>query len=229
MSTLVASRPVLTDTEVHRRVIDELKWDTVVDETSVGVEVDRGVVTMTGTVRTFAEKTAALEAAHRVFGVLDVADDIQVIPVGTFQRTDTEIAQAVRDALVWDVLIPEDRIQSTVANGWVSLRGNVDTWKQHEQAAKDVRNLFGVRGVTNNIQVLPTPAKPGVIRHAIEEALERQAEREAEDIKVEVADGAVTLSGRVHSWHERRAVVGAAGHAPGARSVVDHLRVDPYL
>ncbi len=228
MSTMVERRPALTDSEIHCRVIDELKWDAIVDETSVGVEVDRGVVTLTGTVKSYAEKTSALHAAHRVRGVLDVANDVKVIPMGSFERTDTEIAQAARDALVWDVLVPSERIQSTVANGWITLNGGVDSWLQREAAGKAVRYLFGVRGVTNSVEVKPAPVQAADIRSSIEKALERQAEREARDIVVNVHEGTVTLSGRVQSWHERRAIVGCASHAAGVQSVVDHLRVDPY-
>ncbi len=67
-----------TDEQIHHDVLKELRWDTRVEETEVGVEVDEGVVTLTGTVSSYAKKLAALEAAHRVSGVLDVADDIKV-------------------------------------------------------------------------------------------------------------------------------------------------------
>jgi osmotically-inducible protein OsmY len=86
-----------------------------------------------------------------------------------------------------------------------------------------------VRGVLNKIVVLPRRIEPTAVKHRIEEALERRAEREADRIAVEVKDGLVTLTGRVHSWQERDSVVGAASHAPGVRSVRDKLRVDPWF
>ena len=119
---------VKTDAQIKHEVLRELAWDPRVDETDVGVEVDRGVVTLTGTVATWAKRVAAQEAAHRVAGVLDVANDVVVKIPGTLLRTDTDIAQAVRQALEWDALVPHERIQSTVANGWVTLEGSVDSW-----------------------------------------------------------------------------------------------------
>ena len=68
---------------------------------------------------------------------------------------------------------------------------------------------------------------PDEVRRSIEAALERRAEREAERIQVNVKDGTVFLTGRVHNWNEKQAVLGAAGYAPGVRKVEDHLRVDP--
>jgi osmotically-inducible protein OsmY len=63
----------------------------------------------------------------------------------------------------------------------------------------------------------------------IEFALERRADREAERLRIEVSDGEVDLWGRVHSWQERRAVLGSISHAPGVTQVRDHFRIDPYF
>ena len=226
MSTLMTHKKH-TDSEVHRLVIEELKWDSVVDETDVGVEVDDGVVTLTGTVGSYAEKTAAREAAHRVMGVLDVANDIEVHVPGSKAKSDTEIAQAVRAALEWDTLVPHERIQSTVSAGWITLAGAVANWQQRGDAENAVRNLAGVKGVVNKIVVAPLEAAPTLVREAIEQALERQAERDADRIRVDLYDGHLTLSGIVHSWHEKRAVLGAAGHAPGVTDVADRLLISP--
>ena len=98
-----------TDTQIHHDVLEELKWDSRVDETEVGVQVARGVVTLTGTVTSWAKRVAAQEAARRVIGVLDVANDIKVKVPGGLARTDTEIAQAVRQALEWDVFVPDEQ------------------------------------------------------------------------------------------------------------------------
>lgn len=218
-----------TDRQIHDAVLEELKWDTQVDETEVGVEVDKGVVTLTGTVSSYAKKIAALEAAHRVEGVLDVANDIQVKVPGTLARTDTELAEAVRQALTWDVLIPHEKIQTTVSNGWVTLEGSVPYWGDRSSVERTIRNLTGLRGVINNLTVSPSKVLTGKVRQSIEEALERRADREAGAIQVEVKEGSVSLTGRVHNWNEKQAVLGAAGYAPGVHKIEDHLRIDPYF
>jgi osmotically-inducible protein OsmY len=223
---------VKSDTQIHQDVLRELRWDSRVHDTEVGVEVDQGVVTLTGTVESYAKKLAAQEAAHRVTGVLDVADDIHVKVPGSLGRTDTEIAQAVRHTLEWDVLVPDTRITSTVADGWVTLAGRVERLRERADAERAVRYLHGVRGVTNQIVVRPPTVQSERMREVIEDALERcaerEAEREAKRIQVQVSDGAVTLTGRVHSYAEKRAVMGAVSHAPGVHTVTDHLRIEPY-
>ncbi len=214
---------------LKEKVIDELRWDSRVDEAEIGVSVSEGIVMLTGTVSGYAKKLAAQEAAHRVLGVQDVVNDIKVVVPGGMARTDADIAHAVRTALEWDVLVPDKQIQSTVSDGWVTLEGKVDYLSEVEDAERAVRHLSGVRGVYNKILVTTPLAEPDRIAEVIEEALERRAEREAERIKVEMRDGAVTVSGRVHSWEEKRAVLGAVSHARGVRSVHDRLVIDPYF
>lgn len=212
-----------TDANIQRAVLRELEWDTRVDVTDVGVTVDHGVVTLRGSVDSWAKRAAAGDAAQRVFGVLDVANDLKV---GSFGTTDTQLARRVRHALEWDVFVPDTRIHSTVEDGWVTLTGQVDNWAQHEDAVKAIRNLEGVRGVLNELRVKPT-ANPPDIQKQIEEALERRARREAARIHVEVRDGYVTLVGHVHTLEDKVAALGAARGTAGVRDVTDKLIVEP--
>jgi osmotically-inducible protein OsmY len=139
-------------------------------------------------------------------------------------RDDTEIAAAVRAALQWDVFVPEEKIQSTVTGGFVTLKGEVDNYAQRDDAARAVRNLSGVRGVMNLILVHRAEVTPGDLRSAIQNALERRADRDAARIQIDVEGGHVTLHGDVHSWIERQAIVGAVTGTRGVEGVTDRLR-----
>lgn len=217
-----------TDAEIKQAVLRELKWDTRVDETDIGVEVDAGVVTLTGTVGSWGKLMAAREAAHRVAGVLDVANDVRVKVPGGADRDDTDIAHAVRRALEWDVLVPDASIRSTVSSGWVTLEGSVDFWSQREDAERAVRNLAGVTGVSNRIEISAPKVMAHDVRRSIEDALERQAEREAHRVELAVRDGVVSISGRVRSLAEKQAVIGAARGTRGVHAVEDRLLIEPY-
>jgi len=193
----------------------------------IGIQVEDSVVTVSGTVDSWAKKLAAREAAHRVGGVLDVADDLVVRYTGSPQRTDTEIALAVRRALEWDALVPEADIQSTVSDGGVTLTGRVERLSQRVDAERAIRNLQGVRWVVNQIQVAAPQIRPAPCARPIEDARECHAERLASRIQLDVEDGHVVVSGIAHSWGERRAIIGAATATPGVVTVEDHLRVEP--
>ena len=218
-----------SDSEIKKQVLRELKWDSRIAWSEIGVEVFEGVVTLTGNVNSYAKKQAAQEAAHRIDGVLDVANEIEVRPTGEFQRTESDIALAVRHALQWDALVPDERIQSTVSDGWVTLEGEVNLWREREDAERAVLRLAGVIGVINKIRIVPARVNVDELREEIEDALERRADRQAERLRIEVHDGAVDLFGRVHSWQEKRAVVGSISHAPGVTEIRNHLTIDPYF
>jgi osmotically-inducible protein OsmY len=216
-----------TDAQIQHEVMEELAWDARVKSTNVGVEVDAGVVTLTGTVDSWAARLAAQEAAHRVDGVLDVANDVRVKLPGSPELTDADVAKAVRHALVWDVLVPHERITSTVSNGFVTLAGAVSNWTQHDDAARRVRNLAGVREVINTIEVVPPSPRPEpkAVRRAIESALERRATRAAGHVSLAVSADKVTLTGEVSSRAELKAVVGAVRGSPGVRFIDNQLSV----
>lgn len=218
-----------SDRDLKQRILRELKWDSRISWASINVEVSDGVVTLLGTVPSYAQKIAAQEAAHRVAGVLDVANDIEVKPIDQFLRTDSEIASAVRNALEWDALVPNELIQSTVSDGWVTLEGQVDYWRERTDAERAIRRLAGVVGVINKITIRKQAVNEEQLREELEFALERRADREAERLRIEVHEGAVDLWGRVHSWQEKRAVIGSIAHAPGVIQLKDHIRIDPYF
>lgn len=218
-----------SDTDLKQRILHELRWDSRTSSANINVEVKEAVAMLTGSVSSYAQKVAAQEAAHHVAGVLDVANDIVVNPVDEFLRSDPEIARAVRTALEWDALVHNERIQSTVSEGWVTLEGEVDYWRERTDAERAIRRLSGVVGVINKITIRKQTVKEWQLRQEIEDALETRADREAERLRIEIQDGVVNLWGRVHSWQEKRAVIGSIAHAPGVTQLKDHLRIDPYF
>lgn len=153
-----------TDSELKTDVARELAWDTRIDETAIGVCAHHGVVTLTGTVGSWVEKQAAEQAAHRVAGVLDVANDIEIRPSWSARLSDADIAEAVRSALAASQFLPDQQIRSTVDCGAVTLTGKVWTAAQRAEAERVVRVLAGVRDVANEIAV-------GGASHAADAAL----------------------------------------------------------
>jgi osmotically-inducible protein OsmY len=213
-----------TDAQLKKDVESELEWDPSINATHVGVTVNDAVVTLAGHLDSYAEKIAAERAVQRVAGVKAVAIELDVRLAAGHKRTDSEIAAAAESGLKWHALVPEERIKVMVEKGWITLSGEVEWDYQRTQAVKAVRPLTGVLGVIDNIALKPQVA-PANITARIQDALKRQAEREAKGIEVSVNGSTVTLKGQVHSWAERTAARGAAWSAPGITSVVNQLRV----
>jgi osmotically-inducible protein OsmY len=217
-----------TDEQIQRDVLEELKWDTRVRPNEIGVAVKDGIVTLTGWVDSYLKKIEAEEAAFRVSGVKAVANDIEVRLLSTSERTDAELAAAVVNALKWDAAIPPGKVEVTVSNGWVTLKGEVEFAFQKRDAERAVHHLTGVKGVSNLILIKPR-VTPTDLKQKIEQALVRNAQTDAKRITVEVQDTRAILHGTVRAYAEKKAAEDAAWSSPGITEVENHIVISPIL
>ncbi len=210
-----------SDNELRDDVLAELAWDPSVTAAHIGVTARDGVVMLSGHVQRFAEKQAAEAAVRRVKGVKAVAEEIVVKLPDGIHRGDDDIAQAARARLDWNSTLPRDAIEITVQNGWITLSGEVGWGFEHDAAAQDVRRLWGVVGVTNNIKV-----KARVNTFNLTSDIIRALHRswlDPKGVKVTADGGRVTLTGYVDSWNDRALAGSTAWAAPGATDVENHL------
>jgi osmotically-inducible protein OsmY len=214
----------MTDKDLKQEVERALEWQPSVDAGDIGVSVEDGVVTLRGNVAGYAEKLGAERVARAIYGVKRLANDLVIRFSNVFQRTDTEIAQAAAGALGCNVLMPKERVTVTVSNGWLTLHGTLDWQYQKDAAVRAVRNLAGLKAVSNEI-VVKSRVKATDVRMEIEAAFRRSAEIDARRITVTATDGTVILSGNVHSWSEREDAKRAAWLAPGVVQVDDRLAI----
>jgi osmotically-inducible protein OsmY len=214
----------MNDKQLQQAVIDELDWEPSVHASHIGVTASNGVVTLSGHVPTYWEKRAAERAAQRVKGVKAIVEEIDVQLRGEDRWADDTIAERALQRLASDAAVPKDRITLKVEDGWVTLTGEVDWHFQKTAAERDVHNITGVRGLTNQITIKPQVQRFEV-RDKIAKALARTAALDAAAISIQTDDGSVTLRGKVHSWSERKLVEDAAWSAPGVTEVNDKLSI----
>ena len=213
-----------TDKQLQDDVIAELEWEPSVDFADIGVAVVDGVVTLNGYVRSYAQKLAAERAAKRVAGVKAIAEELKVRFASDPKTADHEIARRILDVFAWNSLVPANKLQVMVENGWVTLAGET-TWRfEAEEAERVAAQIRGVKGVSNAIKITKR-VQAGDVRKGIQAAFTRQADLDAKAVNIAIDGGKVVLSGHVRAWYERQAAERAAWAAPGVTQVVDRIAV----
>jgi len=213
-----------TDNDIKRDVEAELRWDPEIDDTDVAVKTTDSVVTLTGFVRSYAEKYHAASVAKRVVGVTALANDIDVRLSPGVDVSDPQLARDAVATLKTELPLSWDKIKLTVQDGRVSLEGAVEWHYQRERAERAIHNLRGVLSVRNSIRIKPNAVATG-LKEKISAAFQRNAILDAEAITVEEHNGDVVLRGRVHSWAEREQAFSTAWSAPGVTHVSNEIAV----
>jgi osmotically-inducible protein OsmY len=213
------------DNDIRRDVLQELDSDPKIASRDIAVSVRDGVVTLAGFVRGFGEKSQAEADARRVEGVVGLANDIEVRLPLLRGKPDPEIAREVIARIHSEMPNLREQIRVRVADGRVTLEGEVESHDQRAIVEDLVRTVKGIRRISNDIVVKPQ-ILPLEIKQRIETAFERRAEIDADAVTVEVGpNGTIILEGSVQSWAEREEAERAAWSAVGVVKVENRLQV----
>ena len=214
-----------TDAQLQQEVRNELKWEPSVNEAAIGITVKDGAVTLSGYVDSFGEKRAAECSVAKLSDVKAIADEIEVRLPASGRHEDADIAREAANILAWNTFVPRDCVKVIVEKAWVRLTGEVAMWYQKWSAETAIRNIAGIRGITNEIGIKPA-AQAYDVRASIEDAIERNARLDSRHISVEAKGNKVVLGGKVRSWLEREEAQIAAFSSPGVTSVDNNITVE---
>lgn len=143
----------MMEAQIEDRVRLALELDPrIPNPVDVAIHAAADAVTLRGTVASFRQRRAAVQAAHSVGGVNHVVDELTVRLIAD-DRSDDQLRGAVLQSLLWDVDVPNDGVDVEVTAGWVTLKGKVRHQFQSDAAFEDAARLRGVGGITNRIRV----------------------------------------------------------------------------
>lgn len=213
------------DQALQQQLVAELAADPRLRSSAIDVHVENGRVMLTGSVDSYMKRWAADQTAYRVDGVRSVANEIEVrLPVSS-QRTDVEIAAAAAIALESNAALDARQLRVSVEDGVVTLLGSVRWHFERDEAERVIRNLWGVRGVKNLVDVGARTIL-AQLKNEIVRALARTVESEGTRIDVEANHGKVTLRGKARTWADRAAAERVAWSASGVTAVDNEVVVD---
>ena len=214
-----------SNADLQKDVQNAIQWEPLLTAAQIGVTAKDGVVTLTGTVDSYAKKQEAENAAKGVFGVTGVAEEIEVRFGTGGMIDDMEIATAAVNALKCNWSVPKDEVKVKVRKGWITLDGELG-WNYQRIAAHDaVRWLPGVLGVSNNLTI-KADTHDAIEKEAVQDALARNWSLNNLDIDVSVSGTKVTLNGTVPSLYQKDEIERVVWKTPGIWHVENDLVVD---
>jgi osmotically-inducible protein OsmY len=214
-----------SDSQIQKDVMDQLKWDPLLNSAQIGVAVKNGVVTLSGFVNTYFKKIKAEDAVKKISGVKALAEGLQVGKSPFYKISDSDIAEAVLSALQKHTSIPDENIKVKVEDGIVTLEGQVDWNYQRKLAENSLEGLAGVRGIVNNL-IISSVATSENIKKRIADAFQRHAVLDASKLIAEIVGTTVILRGTVKSYSEKEDAENAAYSAPGIFKIDNRITID---
>ncbi|BCG04847.1 phospholipid-binding protein (plasmid) [Paraburkholderia sp. PGU19] len=211
------------DCDLTNCIVDSIRRDPSLSLEPIIVDVRNSRAVLRGTVSSCAARVAARNAAEKVQGITSVTSELTVSVPPHLRRSDTEIRDAVLDALKWRAYLPCGAVTVTVRDGCVTLSGRVDWSYQRKLAEKVLLPLLGITSISNELRVSDRQIQMEVSAR-IRARLRLAAERQADAIKVKVRGGVATLRGQLPVVDERAFVISAAQSHPEVRQVSDELR-----
>ncbi|RKR84693.1 osmotically-inducible protein OsmY [Mucilaginibacter gracilis] len=213
-----------TNQDLKTDVENALLWEPLLHTAKISVIADDGIITLAGTVDSYAKKSEAEDAAKKVAGVKVIIEQMEVVLNSEIRKTDQEIAREILSTLAasW---VPADKLKIKVEHGVITLEGTLQWNFQKQAATKSLKNITGITKIKNMI-VIKADTPDEVEKKHLQNALKLNWAMNGQDVRVEVHGKAVTLSGVVNSYYQKEEAERIAWQAPGVNAVKNDLALD---
>jgi osmotically-inducible protein OsmY len=238
-STVAVHTPDVSDADLQRDVCGALADDPATDDYPVQCTVAGGVVTLTGTVQSGAERQLVLRVLQGVRGVTTLITERLLIQQGEIMNSDAEITTQIREQLDWDIRVNSALVEIRTNEHVVHLSGTVGTATEkdhivalaHQTGATrvDARDLFVAYWALGSELRRDkfAPRADEAIVNAVRLAIYRNPRVHCAEALVQAHEGIVTLAGTVSNLRARQEAERDARHIVGVLDVHNLLKIRP--
>ena len=138
-----------TDADIAEAAENALKWDVLVPQDRIKVTVEKGFLTLEGQVDWEFQRSAAKKTVLNLTGVKGVANEITIKP----KVAPTDVKAKIEAALKRNAILDAQQIEVQADGGMVTLRGNVRSWAERDEAEAAAWAAPGVNEVKDLIAV----------------------------------------------------------------------------
>lgn len=218
----------MSEKSIKQKVLDQLFWDSRVDSSDIKVEVKDGTVILTGNIPSYIDKGRAETDAWSIEGVKRVDNKLGVkIPEFVEVPTDEKIELHINNLLNLSYNIDESKIDVSVDNGIVTLRGVVDAYWKKLQIKNLISEIAGITDVINEVTIAPTSSLTDEkIAKDVISSLERNYLVNVNEINIKVENGKVKISGVVKNWKAYDAAMDCIKYTAGVVDIDDKLVIE---
>ena len=221
-----------TDRKIKDAAKSSYNYRTVLQD-HVKVNVDDGIVTLTGTVQDKDESDLAVSTVENLPGVASVKNEITI--KSTYpEHSDSWMAFKIRSRLLVKGNVSATTTKVSAKDGVVTLSGTADNQAQKDLTEVYAKEIDGVKSVNNEIVVDTKAPVVGTVGEKIDDAsitsqlkyaLASHKGTSALDTKVTTNDGVISISGEAKSDAEKSLVTKLAQDVRGTKSVNNTMTV----
>ena len=232
-----------TDDRVESSAKKSYVYQTYLKDDAITIASKGGIVTLTGTVAEESHKSLAQETVASLPGVKSVDNQLKVKGERAPENSDARVSMNVKASLLFHRNLSLTKTDVQVKDGVVTLRGKAESTAQKNLTTEYVKDVEGVKAVTNEMTVAKTPRNPakktmgeklGDVGESIDDAsitalvkmtLMYHRSTSALHTKVETSNGVVTLGGTAKNASEKNLVTKYVQDVYGVHSVVNDMTI----
>lgn len=243
---LITGSPFASDMDdrIESSAKESYVFKTYLSDDDIKIESKDGVVTLTGTVTEEAHKQLAGETVASMPGVKSVNSELKLKGESPAEYSDAWLMTKVKTSLLFHRSVSGIKTEVLAEDGIVTLRGEATSQAQKDLATKYAQDVEGVKGVQNEMTVVPAAMKPdektmgektGEVKEWIDDAsvtalvktaLLQHRSTSGLDTTVVTKEGVVTLSGTAKNAAEKDLATELVSDVHGVKSVVNNMTVE---